>query len=397
VSKPVFIKKVVGEVVNDAPPAPMNTFSTVGDIDGDGVLDIALCGRNGRMVWLDNPGETGTWPLHLIDEIDAMECGGTAVDLTGNGYLDLINGGDYRCDAIYWWENPGVAGAKWKRSVIAWTSYPQFHDTIIGDVTGDGRMSLLFTNQGAPGGTNIYCVPLPDDPMGSPWPDLQIVAAGKHEPNPFQPFRRDGMQPEEGLAIGDIDGDGQNELVCGTHWYKVTAKGWEGHKFAAGYLCTKIAIGDVDGDGRNEILLSEGDPCVYGKTQGGKVAWFKPRGDIAQMWAEHVIEDFLLDAHSLQLGDLCGNGWLDLLVGEVGVADPATDAYIVRPPRLMVYENDGRANFTRHVIDEGTGIHDAVLADMRNKGVLDIVGKPLHGPEKWKVHVWYNQRGDISI
>lgn len=25
-----------------------------------------------------------------------------------------------------------------------------------------------------------------------------------------------------------------------------------------------------------------------------------------------------------------------------------------------------------------------------NRGVLDIVGKPLHGPEKWKLHTWYN-------
>ena len=394
--KPVFIKRVVGEVINDASPAPMNTFSTVGDVNGDGLPDIALCGRNGRMVWLENPGEAGEWKQHLIDEIDAMECGGILYDLTGDGYPDVINGGDYRCDAIYWWENPGVAGVTWKRRVIARTSYTQFHDTIIGDVTGNGRMSLVFTNQGAPEGTNIYCVPLPDDPTASPWPDLRIVAAGAHEPNPFQPFRKDGIQPEEGLAIGDIDGDGRNEVVCGTHWYKPMGQKWEGHKFAAGYLCTKIAIGDVDGDGRNEILLSEGDPCVYGKTQGGKVAWFKPQGDITKMWEEHVIEDFLLDAHSLQLGDICSNGRLDLLVGEVGLANPDTDAYIVKLPRLIVYENDGRGNFTRHVIDEGTGTHEALLVDMRNKGVLDIVGKPLHGPEKWKVHVWYNQRGGTA-
>jgi len=252
-------------------------------------------------------------------------------------------------------------------------------------------MSLVFTNQH--GGTSIYCIPLPKDPTGSPWPGIQIVAAHKTEVNLY---RKEGVQPEEGLAIGDIDGDGRNELVCGTHWYKYAGKKgqeWEGHKFAAGYITTKIAIGDIDGDSRNEIVLSEGDPCVYGKTQGGKVAWFKPQAGIAEMWEEHVLGDFLLDAHSLQLGDLCGNGRLDILVGEVGVADKTTDAYIVRPPRLIVYENDGKGNFSRHVIDEGTGIHDAVLADMRNKGVLDIVGKPLHGPEKWKVHVYYNRRG----
>ena len=394
-SKPEYTKTVVGQVINDTPPGPMNTFSTVGDVNGNGLPDILVCGRNGRMVWLENVGEGREWPQHLIDEIDRMECGGVLYDLTGNGYLDVINGGDSRRDEIYWWENPGAPGEKWKRRSIAKTWHTQFHDTIIGDVTNEGRMSLVFTNQQAPGGTTIYRVPLPKDPTVTPWPELQVVASARCVPNPHNPFRSDGMQPEEGLAIGDVDGDGKNELVCGTHWYRYTGKQgseWEGHKFAAGYISTKVAIGDVDGDGRNEILLSEGDPCVYGKTQGGKVSWFKPGADITDLWEEHVIEDFLLDAHSLQLGDICGNGRVDVLVGEVGMADRETDLYAVRLPRVMVYENDGHGNFSRHVIDEGTGTHEALLVDMRGVGALDIVGKPLHGPEKWRVHVWYNNR-----
>lgn len=389
-ARPSFTKKVVGEVVNDNPPGEMNTFSTVGDINGDGMLDIALSGRNGRMVWLENRGPGRKWEQHLVDEVDKMECGGSLYDLTGSGNLDIINGGDWRSDEIYWWENPGYAGPKWKRRLIAKTSSGQFHDTIIGDVTGDGVVSLIFDNQHAPGGTAIYRVPLPKDPTVSPWPDIEVIAAGKTDPNPH---RAEGIQPEEGLAIGDIDGDGKDELVCGTHWYKYVDGEWRCHKFATGYITTKIAIGDIDGDGRNEIVLSEGDPCVYGKNQGGKVGWFRPKDDITDMWEEHILEDFLLDAHSLQVGDVCGNGRLDILVGEVGVADRDTDDYIVRPPRLMVYENQGNGDFARHVIDEGTGIHDALLVDMRNVGVLDIVGKPLHGPEKWNVHVYYNNAG----
>jgi hypothetical protein len=166
----------------------------------------------------------------------------------------------------------------------------------------------------------------------------------------------------------------------------------EEHKFATGYITVKCAIGDIDGDGRNEIVLSEGDPCIYGKIQGGKLSWFRPKDDITGMWEEHVLEDFLFDAHSLQLGDICGNGKLDIFVGEIGKSNEERQ-YIERMPRLIIFENDGMGNFIRKVIDEGTGTHEALLVDVMNRGVPDIFGKPLQGDELWNVHVWYNSRG----
>lgn len=97
--------------------------------------------------------------------------------------------------------------------------------------------------------------------------------------------------------------------------------------------------------------------------------------------------DGLLDAV------VCGSGRLDVFVGEIGVPEADRAPCAVRPPRLLVCGNDGRGSFTRHVIGEGTGTHDAVLADVWNRGVLDIVGKPLRGPGRRSVHVWRNERG----
>ncbi len=171
--------------------------------------------------------------------------------------------------------------------------------------------SLVFTNQ--IGGTNIYRVPIPKNPYLSPWPGLEVIATGIFEPNPHHRWNPEKTQPEEGLAQGDIDGDGKNELVCGTHWYKYTGKGWGSHRFTAGYLTTKVAIGDIDGDGKNEIVLSEGDPYIYGRYEGGRLAWFKPAPRCDALWTEHLVEDHLLDAHSLALADLYGNhAWICL-------------------------------------------------------------------------------------
>ncbi len=387
---PRFRKTVIAEFPNPQGPAAINTFSSMGDINANGRPDFVACGRNGKLAWFENPGRPDVpWTEHLIDEWQSLECGGSVVDLTGNGFGDVIDGSDWRHDEIFWWENPGRANGKWTRRVIAETGHGQFHDTIIGDVTGDGVTSLIFTNQ--QGGAQLCRVPLPRDPRVSPWPGLEVIASELTEDNPWRPPRF--RQPEEGLAVGDIDGDGQNELVCGTHWYKWTGQRWRKHKFAQGYLSTKVAIGDVDGDGRNEIVLAEGDPCIFGKNQGGKLGIFKPTGDIAALWQETILLSGLLDAHSLQLGRVCGSNRMDILVGEIGVADREKNEYIRRPPRVMIMENMGDGSYCRHIVDEGTGIHEALLVDVYGRGVLDIAGKPLHGPEKWNLHVYVNENG----
>jgi hypothetical protein len=387
-----FTKRTVATVENNVRRSPMNVSHTVGDIDRDGRPDIVISGRNGRMVWLENSGADLPWVEHLIDDVDNIEAGSSTIDLTGNGYPDVINGCDYQCDEICWWEHPGHEGDTWIKRTILKTGATQFHDTLIGDALNDGNQCLVFTNQHGPEGTTVYCIPLPKDPRVTPWPDVTIVAQGLSEELVGPDGKVLKMQPAEGIAIGDLDGDGENELVCGTHWFKRSGARWQAFKFAQGYITTKIVIADVDGDGQNEILLSEGDPCIYGKTQGGKAAWFKPKDEITTMWEEHVLEESLLDAHTLVAGDLRGTGAMDVIVGEIGVASES-HGYKIRPPRILFFANDGVGHFTRHILDDGTGIHDGVLADMRGVGRLDLVGKPLHGAERWDVHVYYNDCG----
>lgn len=388
-----FHKKVIAEVNNDLGGYPMNTFLAAGDINGDGWVDLVISGREGRMVWLENPGAAQhPWREHIVEVgVKAIECGGCLWDLTGNGLLDIIVGGG-GIDELWWWQNPGIPGQPWQRRTILKTGATQFHDTLIATLPPWNCPALLATNQSRAHGATLYCLPLPEEPFDSPWQECLVVAEGKAEALHAPDGTVLHMQPEEGIAVGDLTGDGQNEIVCGCWWYRWNGTAWEGFRFAHGYVTNKIAVADVDGDGKNEIVLAEGDPVIYGKTQGGKAAWFKPGAELTEPWHEHVLAEGLLDAHTLCAANLCGSGAPDLIIGEIGVANQAR-GFAGRQPNVWLFENNGRGSFTPHLLDQGTGIHDGVLADLRHTGRLDLLCKPLHGAERWKILVFENEIG----
>ncbi|GAB4455126.1 MAG: FG-GAP-like repeat-containing protein [Armatimonadaceae bacterium] len=379
----VFKRYVIGEADNS--PANMNTFIRVGDVDGDGKPDIVVGGRSGSLVWFENPGSiTGDWRKHEIEQnFLHRECGGTLADLTGNGMLDVIVGADSQADSLIWWENPGSSGAAWQSYIITQTGHRQFHDVVVGTVTPDGIRSLVFWNQHAreEDGATLWRYPIPADVRQSPWRGGEIIATGK----------REGGLPEEGIVLADLDGDGVDEIVAGTRWYKQVDGSWQEYRFAVPadsdalpYVTTVLAVGDVNGDGKLEIIVSEGDPCIYGRKEiGGRLAWFERGEDATAPWKEHLLAEHLWDAHSLQVGDFFGDGKAHILVGEIGVRDDAK-----KVPRLMLFRNDGTGNFTQLTIDEGIGNHHAQVADLEGRGTLDIISRSLHGPDKWKVYVW---------
>lgn len=371
----MFERLMIGHIENSeggvfGPAAAMNLLCEVGDLTGNGRPDIVVVPRHGRAVWFENPGYvTGDWTMHTLDpDVHGMEAGGCVVDINGDGLPDLVAGGDARNDELYWWENPGTPGVPWRRRVIVKTGFWQFHDQRVGVVTPEGVPSIVFWNNRV---GDLYRVPLPADPTVTPWPGIELIRRGN---------------PNEGIAIGDIDGDGVDEIIAGDSWYKYLSpdRGWVSHVFSKNYPFPRLQVADLDGDGQLEIVAAEGDAHIFGGPEGGRAGWLHATDDPTQLWEDHLLETGLLDAHTLQVGDFTGTGAIDIAVAEIGLpGDP-------RNPRFLLYKNRGGGAFTRTIVEEGIGNHEGRAADFFGTGRLDLVGKPILGDHRWDIFLYRN-------
>ncbi|SFR73591.1 Repeat domain-containing protein [Halogeometricum rufum] len=371
------------EVIDPDPPSGRLFICHPTDLTGNGLPDLVVGGMGSTNVSTPIPGltverssipgnlfkrferdlfwyENGTWDRHVMtDETELRLLGSTLADFDGDGSEDVVVGQGIGFGGIFWFERPDDPRAQWTKRLLR-DDFEKYHDLAFGDVDNDGDPELVGVSQES---ETVFYYDVPDDPRRTPWPDetKHVVDSGVNL---------------EGLEIVDVDGDGENELIAGTHVYRQGDDGWERETIVSGWDWTRVAVADLDDDGELEVIFAEGDSPLLGD-HPGRVAWFDPPN-----WEQHTLRDDLYCPHSLQVADLDGNGRPDIYVAEMGAGENDD-------PTHYVFENLGGGEFEEHVVARGVETHEAKLVDMTGDGRLDIVGKS-YEPDA-HVDVWYNE------
>ena len=369
------------------------TASMVIDIDKDGIPEIFVTERTQTPSVVMYKYKGKQWERYIIENEPLMiEAGSTHWDITGNGSPDLVFAGSGKSNEIWWWENPYPHFDKntpWVRRIIKKDGAKKHHDVLFGDFTGNGRGELIFWNQGA---NALMMAEIPDNvrevdawgytPIYEYSGDSEMVQHG-HEHYP--PWKK--INEHEGLIAADIDGDGLQDIVGAGLWFKYKgAGGFIANLIDARYTFSRVSAGQLIEGGRPEVILAPGD----GKAPLRIYEWKQGSRENQGTWHDKVIHDELWNAHSIDIIDFNGDGYMDIFVAEMNISRENPDA------RAMILFGDGKGDFKEYIITKGFGHHESRIIDLNGDGLYDIMGKPYNWNTP-RLDFWLNKGKTIDL
>ena len=359
------------------------TGAVVADFDGDGVKDFILSFREKgpALVWYRRT--LSAWTAYVVEkDYLPIEAGGATYDIDGDGDVDLVFGGDYQSDKLWWWENPSPnfdANVPWTRHVIKEGGKRQHHDQVFGDFKNTGKPQLVFWNQGA---NSLFIADIPPDPRRTePWPFLEIYSGQAGERGDAS----GAFKYPEGTAAADIDGDGIVDLLAGNYWFKYLGDG-KFRPIKVGSIGGRIRAGKfIESSTYSQIVIAPGDGS-------GPLRWYECNGNPEREgdWVGHDLGGReMVHGHTLEVGDINGDGHLDIFAAEMAKwTEKRPDADNPKAEAWIFY-GDGKGGFKKTVLSFGYGYHEGKLGDLDGDGDLDILDKP-YTWDAPRVDVWLN-------
>lgn len=322
------------------------------DIDGDGDPDlVAAASGSDTVAWFENAvfeGRDASWEEVVIDSDFDFAAAVRAADIDGDGDPDVV-GAALHGDTVTWWENTAGTGSAWAEHLIA--------DNI------DGAFAVDVADMDADGDLDVVGAALLGDAVtwwenavgdGTVWTAHTVESA---------------LDGAVSVAVADLDGDGDPDIAAAGsqsdsfEWFENldgSATSWARHTIATGLdYAHMVTVGDIDGDG---------DPDLVGAAAwSDQLLWWENAFGNATVWVAHTIDDAVDGVRGVDLADLDGDGDLDVL---------AAAAYT---SMLSYWENADHSGtvWTEHQLDGAfVGGTDVKAADLTGDGWLDVVATP---------------------
>jgi len=339
------------------------------DADRDGRSDVIA----GAFLYRNPGGDLrGGWSRSVVfdEDIDLF----FALDVNGNRRADLVG---LKGATVYWIEAEDEKATRWTARAIARVAAAgRTQGYAAARLVPGTKPQLIFTR-----GKNLYALEIPSDPREGAWPLHRISTRTE----------------EEGIAVGDIDADGDLDIAAvgadGHHavWLEnpgSLAAEWPVHAVGgqvnpAQAWIDRIALADINGDGRLDVVASEE---MQHLTLTAHLYWFEnPSEPRTGPWKRRIVGRHR-SLNSLDIGDFDGDAVPDIIVAEHtdlqqsdGAADNLTVIYLNRKA--------GQA-WAPRVVERGphSSHLGAKLANLDGDGSPEIVS--IAWNQYRSVHLW---------
>lgn len=323
---------------------------TVADLDSDGDLEVVVGDFGTNQVWvLRNDGTAMSgWPIAVGANVRSTAAVAD-LDPAFPGLEFVIGVQDGSVQA---WHYDGTAVPGWP--VIA-GNFVERCSPAVGDVDGDGDLEVFVGSwdTGVAGSGGLYGF----DQTGAPLPGWPVLQAGT-------------VSFVGSPALADLDGDDDLEIIDGTYetnarmfvWHHdgTVMSGWPRavprSPASASAMASSPAVGDLDGNGDLEIVIGTMGQC------GVMHAWHHD-GVTVSGWP--AFTNAVVDGSSPVVGDVDGGGDVEVVVGS-GSGFTPSGCTVGATSKVYVFKANG-AHAAGWPIDLGT-------AAVPNPGLWDLDG-----------------------